>query len=1067
MLNCYGYPEILRLTIKRVKRAEEFGGVNMKSIAEMLKPRESVFSDTVRYDVQNLSDFAEGKVDAHKFFSENFKTQGMTMLFDTAFKRFKGESDTGVVKLKQAMGGGKTHSMLALALLANDENLRAEVLGDEYMALGKINVVTFSGRENADFGIWGSIAEQLGKKDMFSGYYSPLKAPGENAWINLLQGEKTLILLDELPPYLENARSITVGNSDLSKVTIAALANLFSALGKIQLANVCLVFSDLTAAYESGSDLLQSSFKELEQEANRIAIEVAPVSLNSDEIYYILKKRLFEDHPLVENYEKEKNEIAIGFKEAVEVSKKMGFTSSTGEAVYRGIIDSYPFHPSIRDLYARFKENQNFQQTRGLIKLMRQIVREFYESGRAEEAYIINVFDVNLNNPNLLSLFRQINPSLEEAISHDIAQDKQAIAEVIDEENQDKNNNAQQLAKLLLVSSLSTASHALLGLTEADALGYMSAPGVDMNVMKNALESLRMQCWYIKADNRGRLYFQNTKNMVAEMNSLVDSYTNENAKKELRKILKENFSPKMRDCYENLYVLPAVDEISLEINKISLVIFEPYPGKALHPDLSDYYKNSSLKNRVMFLSGERSIMEKLYANSKKLKAIQAIVQNMDDEGISANDQQRKEADVQLDKATQALLSTIRETFVTLYFPSKNGIESAEFKLEFKDNRFDGEEQIKKTLASVDKYYSFSKDDSFMDNLRKKCEARLFTTSKMTYTQIVERAATETVWGWYHPDQLDSLKAYCLKTDKWREVDGYLQKGPFEKEPTSIQVIQTGYNEETEEFTLSVRGIGGRVYYDIGADPTLASHEWSDQASTTTEPALRFACIDPSGERKTGDIKEFIGIPSLRYGERCTSSGRYFEIRTNKKYEIRYTTDGSEPKENGGVYSGEILLPDECRYVRIAIMYAEKLIISKDVSISKGSSIVEEKKIDEDLPLVYKYKSKKTCDDTESSYRNLESLAKIDGLTMFGVSAYIFEKEKQSNYVEIRSGVQYKPATFKDLIDRIRETSFSDKDITVTIDYKELWFDEGRKFNTWIELCKQDLNTLIKEGTINQ
>ncbi|WP_029232559.1 DUF499 domain-containing protein [Butyrivibrio sp. VCB2006] len=1039
----------------------------MRSIAEMLKPRESVFSDTVRDDVLNLSDFAEGNIDAHKFFSENFKTQGMTMLFDTAFKRFKGESDTGVVKLTQAMGGGKTHSMLALALLADNVDLRAEILGDDYKALGKINVVTFSGRENADFGIWGSIAEQLGKKEMFSGYYSPLKAPGESAWINLLQGDKTLILLDELPPYLENARSITVGNSDLSKVTIAALANLFSALGKAQLANVCLVFSDLRAAYESGSDLLQSSFKELEQEANRIAIEVAPVSLNSDEIYYILKKRLFEDQPLVENYAMEKNEVAIGFKDAVEASKKMGFTSYTGEAVYRGINDSYPFHPSIRDLYARFKENQNFQQTRGLIKLMRQIVREFYESGRAKEAYIINVFDVNLNNPNLLSLFRQINPSLEEAISHDIAQDKQAIAEIIDEESQDKSNNAQQLAKLLLVSSLSTASHALLGLTEAEALGFMSAPGADMNVMKSALESLRTQCWYIKADNRGRLYFQNTKNMVAEMNTLVDSYTNENAKKELRQILKDNFAPKMKDCYELLYVLPAVDEISLDTKKISLVIFEPYPGNTLHPDLANYYNNSSLKNRVMFLSGERSIMEKLYANSKKLKAIQTIVQNMDDEGLPANDQQRKEADVQLDKATQALLSTIRETFVTLYYPSKNGIVSTEFKLEFKDNKFDGEEQIKKTLADEMKYEAFSKEDGFMETLRKKCEARLFTTSEMTYNQIVDRAATEAVWGWYHPDQLDSLKAYCLKTDKWRELGGYLQKGPFEKEPTSVQVSQTSYNEDTEEFTLSVRGIGGRVYYDIGADPTSASSELTDQVLVTTEPELRFACIDPSGERKTGDIKEFLGEPSLKYGERSTPSGRYFEIRTNKKYEIRFTTDGSEPKENGGIYTEEILVPDECRFVRIALMYAEKLITTKDVPISKDSAQAEEKKIDEDQPLVFKYKSKKKCDDTESSYRNLENLAKIDGLTMSGVSAFIFEKENQANYVEIQSGVQYKPDTFKAMIDLVRETSFEGKDITVTIDYKELRFDEGRKFNTWVELCKQDLNTLNKEGTINQ
>ena len=153
----------------------------------MLKPRESVFSDTAREDVLNLSDFAEGTIDAEKFFSENFQTQGMNMLFDTAFKRFKGESDTGVIKLTQAMGGGKTHNMLALALLASNEKLREKVLGKSAEGIGEIKVVTFSGRENADYGIWGSIAEQLGKKEFFNDFYAPLKAPGEKAWINLLQ----------------------------------------------------------------------------------------------------------------------------------------------------------------------------------------------------------------------------------------------------------------------------------------------------------------------------------------------------------------------------------------------------------------------------------------------------------------------------------------------------------------------------------------------------------------------------------------------------------------------------------------------------------------------------------------------------------------------------------------------------------------------------------------------------------------------------------------------------------------------------------------------------------------
>src|SRR6056297_323476 len=102
----------------------------MKTIFELLKPRENVFSDRTREDVLNLTDFAEHRIDANKFFAENYKTQGMKVLFDTAFARFKGESDTGVIKLTQAMGGGKTHSMLALALLAENPQFREKVLGD-------------------------------------------------------------------------------------------------------------------------------------------------------------------------------------------------------------------------------------------------------------------------------------------------------------------------------------------------------------------------------------------------------------------------------------------------------------------------------------------------------------------------------------------------------------------------------------------------------------------------------------------------------------------------------------------------------------------------------------------------------------------------------------------------------------------------------------------------------------------------------------------------------------------------------------------------------------------------
>lgn len=1038
----------------------------MRTINEMLKPRENVFSDTAREDVLNLTDLAENRIDAHKFFGENFQTQGMTVLFDTAFARFKGESDTGVIKLTQAMGGGKTHSMLALALLAQNPEIRENLLGPTYAGIGDIRVVSFSGRENADFGIWGSIAEQLGKKEFFKDYYSPLKAPGEKSWVELLKGQKTLILLDELPPYLENAKSIMVGNSDLSKVTMTALSNLFTALGKEQLANVCLVFSDLKAAYESGSELLQSSFRELEAEANRIAIEVTPVALNSDEIYHILQKRLFEDVTGFE-YSLNVNDVAIAYKSSVEKSKKLGFTNYTPETVFKGIKDSYPFHPSIKDLYARFKENQNFQQTRGLIKLMRQIVRQFYESGMAKESYLINVFDFDLNEQKMLSHIRQIKPSLEEAINHDIAQDGKSIAEVIDIEKPENKGITQDIAKLLLVSSLSTANHGLLGLTESEIFGYLSAPNTDINEIKSSLEELKTLCWYMKQDNRGRLYFQNTKNMVAEMNTLVDSYTNENAKKELKRILEQNFSPKLKVCYEMLYVLPAIDEIDLDQNKISLVIYEPYPGSELHPELKKFHDNISLKNRVMFLSGQRNMMEKLYGNSKKLKAIQQIVDNMANEGVPASDQQYKEAEAQLDKAIQALFSTIRETFVALYYPTKNGIELAEFKLEFKENKFNGEEQIISCLTDSSKYEAFSKDDQFLENLRKKCEARLFTIKELPFSQIKERAATTVAWQWYHPDQLESLRLDCIKKDKWREINGYLVKGPFEKDPTSVVVEQTSYDEKTQEFTLKIRGIGGKVYYDIGSDPTSASKEVMDQVLVTAEPAIRFVCIDPTGERKTGDVVEFTGSVPIKYGQRNTPNGDVMTLVTNPKYVVKYTTDGSEPKENGGIYNDEFVLPQDSKYVRVAVYYKDRLLEEKSIYVTKGGGAKPPKVIDKSKALAYRYHNKKQMGDTEASYKELALLSKLDGVLIKGATAEIYNKTNTDHYIEFNASVPYWAGDLQSLIDLVRDTSFKETEVIVDFGYKELMFLTGELFTQWLDMNKFDLNNLIKSGEIIQ
>jgi len=132
------------------------------SIHSLCKPRQSVFAADRRATVLNLDTFLKGQVDGAAFFEENFFTNGMLTLVDRAFRHLGGSgAGSSVFQLSQAMGGGKTHSMIALGLLAQNSTLRQQILGDKNPAsnLGHCRVAGFNGRStDAPGGIWGSLA---------------------------------------------------------------------------------------------------------------------------------------------------------------------------------------------------------------------------------------------------------------------------------------------------------------------------------------------------------------------------------------------------------------------------------------------------------------------------------------------------------------------------------------------------------------------------------------------------------------------------------------------------------------------------------------------------------------------------------------------------------------------------------------------------------------------------------------------------------------------------------------------------------------------------------------------
>ena len=433
----------------------------MKTLKQTCIPRKSVFDISRRDTVLDLSDLISKSIDPHIFFEENYITDGMRRLLLGSFTRFEKKSDQGIFLLTQSMGGGKTHNMISLGLLAIYPEFRKKVMGDDYKSkVDKVRVVGFTGRDTDEpFGIWGSIAKQLGKKEIFKDYYTPLSAPGPSAWINLLKGEPLLILLDELPPYFEHAKAKTIGDSNLSTVTTTALSNLLIAVNKSDLENVCVVISDLKATYEEGSQQVLRALSNFENEVQRSAIRLEPVGINTDEVYHILRTRIFEGLP----DGKVVLEVAKAYAQAVKDAKQMDLTNASPEQFVNQIAESYPFHFSLRDLYARFRENARFQQTRGLIRLMRILVSRMYKSGMAESRYLIHPYDLDLNHRETITKVTNINSSLENAIAHDIASEGGAIAELMDVKL--KGTDAQDVGKLLLVASLANVPNAVLGLT--------------------------------------------------------------------------------------------------------------------------------------------------------------------------------------------------------------------------------------------------------------------------------------------------------------------------------------------------------------------------------------------------------------------------------------------------------------------------------------------------------------------------------------------------------------------------------------------------------------------------
>ena len=237
-----------------------------------------------------------------------------------------------------------------------------------------------------------------------------------------------------------------------------------------------------TTSTSTAPGQLRTLIESLTKHYDRNAQAITPVQQNTGEVFAIVRKRLFDSLPSADRID----EVAQAYVAALQKAKRVDTIPTTPETFIERIRETYPFHPSIRDIVARFAENRGYQKTRALIRLLRLAVRGAMAGNG--NAFLIGLQHLDFNDQATIEEIRKINPAYANAISRDVADRGNALAEKIDAA--DGNPTASAVAKVLLMSSLSAAESPLRGLTDGELIETLVDPLLEVSEIKTALGRL-------------------------------------------------------------------------------------------------------------------------------------------------------------------------------------------------------------------------------------------------------------------------------------------------------------------------------------------------------------------------------------------------------------------------------------------------------------------------------------------------------------------------------------------------------------------------------------------------
>lgn len=570
--------------------------------------------------------------DPKMFFDRTYPTYRMKGLAQQVLIRLAGQGGKPVLRLQVAYGGGKTHTLITLLHLAEQGETLADhptvkeflafaglaampqtrvalLPGDKFDVKEGLEVFAPDGNMRRVRTLWGALAYQLAGDVGYArlaGHDQDFIVPAEPLLVDLLKapqqdGRSTLILLDEAVWYyraLVNSNPRTLGMiKDFYQVLTQAVAKVDRAA-----MTASLLASRIEANDETGTQCLAA----LDEVFGRISEPVEPVT--RDDVAEILRRRLFQSVP-----GKEERQTAVDGLMSI-LHKLPLRDSQRDQEMYDRLLESYPFHPDlINVLYQKWTQLNNFQRTRGALRLLAYSLRE--SEGSDPNPFV---------SANALLPYRRENgkqrlsPALNELV--EICDDTHKWMSALTGEL-DKAREIQATLPTLRHRELEAAvigvflhsqpagKHA----SHMELLALLAHPEIDPAAIEEGLRKWRERSWFLE-ENPDVWQLGTTPNLTHMHFHAKNNVPEPEIQDELRKRIQAVPTLKAADPGVEVHVLPKSPRDIEDDLRLHYLILEPAcaitPGQPLSSEVEAYFNEKSgrriYRNNIIALAPEAS-----------------------------------------------------------------------------------------------------------------------------------------------------------------------------------------------------------------------------------------------------------------------------------------------------------------------------------------------------------------------------------------------------------------------------------------------------------------------------